>query len=128
MHYKLLGHYDAASPPMIPSTPPGNIQVRLSPTDTETIEFQWESLPCSALHSSFVRYSIEYGREDGIGGVRTARTVELSIRGSTTDDSGGLGTLDKGVVYFFRVAVQTLVGLGQFSDDVTIQTPDIGES
>ena len=112
---------------MLSSSPPGNIQVRLSPTNADTIELQWEPLPCSVLHSSFSLYSIEYGREDGIGDIRTATTMMLNISGSTADDSDGLETLDKGVVYFFRVAVRTLVGLGQYSDNVMILTPDIGE-
>lgn len=112
---------------MISSSPPGNIQVRLSPTDSEAIELQWESLPCSVLHSTFSQYSIEYGREGAIGIVRTATTEELSIGGSIAADSGGLGALDEGVVYYFRVAVRTLVGLGQYSDDVTIQTPVTGK-
>ena len=82
----------------------------------------WTSLPCLQTQAPIINYVIQYGRFGDVGEVHTSTTKALHIRSSSFSKSMGLGLLDQGVVYFFRVAAQNANGVGPFSRDRLIKT------
>lgn len=60
-----------------------------------------------------------------VGGVRSVLSSGLQVKSSISDNESGLGILDRGVDYFFRVAVRNVNGDGPFSDLVSQRIPDV---
>lgn len=117
----------------MPSAAPDMVAVGPDSRDQQRLLLTWESLTCTQLGAPFVSYIVEYGRRDGVGGVRTRQRRGLRVRSNNFDDNTGLGILDKGVDYFFTVAVENVNGVGPSSDRVHAQiqvptTQSTGES
>lgn len=106
----------------VPSAPPGMVAVAPDFVDPQRLMLSWGVLTCTQLRAPWVSYIVEYGRLDGLGGVRTLNRRGLKVRSNNVDNDLGLGILDKGVNYFFRVAVENVNGVGPFSDPVFAQS------
>lgn len=96
------------------------------PSNPQRIVLTWEALTCLQLNAPFTMYIIEYGRQDGIGGVRTlTRLGGRKVRSSASTSPTGLGFLDQGAIYFFRLAAQNVNGVGLFSVNVLGLTANV---
>ena len=67
-------------------------------------------------------FHIQFGRSDSPEEAQTRTREGLRIRSYPTDNTRGLGVLDEGVEYFFRVAIENENGLGPFSEDMVMET------
>lgn len=109
----------------LPTAPPGMITAGPDPTNSERLLLSWEALTCDQLRAPRLSYIVVYGRVDGVNGVRRRPRRGPRARSNDNNDEIGLGFMDKGVEYFFMIAVQNVNGIGPFSDRVIggIQIP-----
>lgn len=93
------------------------------PLNPQRILVNWTALPCLQTNAPITSYVIQYGKYE-TNEVRTATTDKMNIKSSSSTRPTGLGFLDQGVVYYFRVAAQNANGLGPFSSDRLARTAD----
>ena len=112
LHTVVLG--DPLSPP---SAPPRNVFARQIRNDPVRIEMGWEPMTCLQQNSPITNYLVEYGRTNTTE-LRTATTENTYIH-SRTFNNRGLGFLQYGEEYWFRVAARNVNGQGPFSSTLT---------
>ena len=96
-----------------PTSPPRNVFARQIHDDPIRIEMGWELMTCIQQNSPIINYLVEYGRTN-TSELRTATTEDTYIF-SRTFSNNGLGFLQYGEEYWFRVAARNTNGQGPFS-------------
>ena len=109
----------------VPTASPGGISAIQDPQNPQRILMTWEHLLCLQTNSPITDYVIQFGRVDGTKGVSTVVTRDILIKSSSSTTPTGLGFLDQGVVYFFRVAARNVNGLGRYSPDALARTANL---
>lgn len=99
-----------------PAAAPPNLQAGQDPQNPQRILLTWSPLPCLLTNAPITNYVIQFEQQNNPN-PRTASISALSIKSSASTTPTGLGFLDQGAVYYFRVAAQNANGIGPFSGD-----------
>ena len=83
-------------------------------TDPRRIEMGWERMTCLHRNSPITDYLVQFGRTNTTD-MKTVATKGTYISSQTTDASNGLGILQIGQEYWFRVTARNANGHGPLS-------------
>ena len=103
--------YDTA-----PSAPPTDVRVLVNSSTTITV--QWGEVPCIHQNGEITGYSVQY---------EVMGSSEPQSEMVSGDSSGGTATisgLTRQTMYTVQVAAVNSAGTGEYSDLLTIETPD----
>ena len=85
-----------------------------------SITVQWGPVECRHQNGEITGYWARYGEEGSSEGARSVQMVSGDSSGGMTTVSG----LTKQTVYTVQVAAVTSDGTGEYSDPLTVATPD----
>lgn len=106
--------FDVGNPSSPPSAPPSSVFVRQIRTDPLRIEMGWAPMACLQQHSAITDYLVHFGRTNTTE-IRTVTTRGTYIVSQMSNADKGLGVLNIGQEYWFRVAARNANGQGPFS-------------
>ena len=99
-----------------PSAPPADVRVLVNGSTSITV--QWGSVPCRQRNGEITGYLVQY--------VTVGSSEPQSMVVSGDSSSGGTATISvsKQTMYTVQVAAVNSAGTGEYSDLLTIETPD----
>ena len=103
---------------IISSTAPSASPTSIAASDviSKSFTFQWGAVDCIHRNGDIIGYSVRYGvRESGstqTESVSGPGTIDITISGLTPDTS-----------YTVEVAAENANGIGEYSDHLTVDTP-----
>lgn len=97
-----------------PSAPPRSVFARQIRTDPYRIEMGWEPVTCLQQNSAITDYLVHFGRTN-TNELKTVTTKGTHIFSHISNANNGLGILQIGQEYWFRVTARNANGQGPFS-------------
>ena len=85
---------------------------------SSTITVQWEMVPCIHLNGEITGYSVWYGE------MGSESTQNMTVSGNSSGGVATISGLSPATMHTVVVAAENRAGTGDYSDPVTVETPN----